>query len=126
MLRVCLVKYNCWEFVKCGREPGGNAVAADGICPAATEHRLDGVHDGHNAGRACWILPDTNCDRGTGTASAHRDKLARCASCKFFHRVADEEGSALCSTNELTMRLSARLQEIETPVVVMVGAVVRR
>ena len=30
-------KLNCWEVQKCGREPGGHAVADQGPCPAAVE-----------------------------------------------------------------------------------------
>jgi len=27
-------KLNCWEFKKCGRQPGGPKVAELGVCPA--------------------------------------------------------------------------------------------
>ena len=47
---------NCWEHKKCGREPGGSETESLGVCPAAVESRLDGVHGGRNAGRACWIV----------------------------------------------------------------------
>lgn len=30
---------NCWEYFKCGREPGGSKVDELGVCPAATEER---------------------------------------------------------------------------------------
>jgi len=28
-------KLYCWEFIKCGREPGGHRAAELGICPVA-------------------------------------------------------------------------------------------
>jgi hypothetical protein len=30
-------KQNCWEYMKCGREPGGEKVAELGICRAAAD-----------------------------------------------------------------------------------------
>ncbi|MDH4164450.1 MAG: hypothetical protein OEW15_17440 [Nitrospirota bacterium] len=32
-----------------------------GLCPAAAEEALDGVHDGTNAGRSCWVVAGTLC-----------------------------------------------------------------
>ena len=46
------MKTNCWNFKDCGQY---------GICPATKERKLDGVHGGINAGRACWIIADTLC-----------------------------------------------------------------
>jgi hypothetical protein len=54
-------KLNCWEFKKCGRQPGGENIEKLGLCPATTEARLDGVHNGNNAGRACWVVSGTLC-----------------------------------------------------------------
>ncbi len=48
-------KLNCWEFKECGREPNGKNVSLYGVCPVAIESRLDGVHDGRNGGRCCWL-----------------------------------------------------------------------
>ena len=55
------MKKNCWEIKNCGREPSGNKVEELGVCPAATEVRLNAVHEGTNAGRACWApsIPGT-------------------------------------------------------------------
>ena len=49
-------KMNCWEIEECGLEPGGKNVSARGICPAAVEQRADGIHQGVNAGRCCWVV----------------------------------------------------------------------
>jgi len=32
---------NCWEYKKCGREPGGIKVHELGVCPATVEEGLD-------------------------------------------------------------------------------------
>ncbi|MES9961925.1 MAG: two-CW domain-containing protein [Candidatus Sedimenticola sp. 20ELBAFRAG] len=34
---------NCWEFFKCGREPGGDNASSLGICPTATQQQSDGI-----------------------------------------------------------------------------------
>jgi hypothetical protein len=39
---------NWWEFKKCGREPGGAKAAELGICPSASETRVDGINNGKN------------------------------------------------------------------------------
>ncbi len=82
-------KTNCWEVKKCGREPGGSRVDRLGVCPAATERRLDGVHGGTNAGRACWVVAGTLCDgqlQGT-----YAKKAASCSTCDFYRAVAREQ-----------------------------------
>jgi hypothetical protein len=52
-------KLNCWEFEKCGRQPGGIKVKELGVCPAATEKRAHGINGGINGGRACWAIAGT-------------------------------------------------------------------
>ena len=49
-------KQNCWEFKKCGREPGGVKTAELGVCPAATTEKANGLNSGRNGGRACWAI----------------------------------------------------------------------
>ena len=82
-------KINCWEFLKCGREPGGEKVDALGICPAATRQDADGINGGENAGRACWAIDGTLCN-GEVQACAS-DKLFKCLSCDFYLSVLVEE-----------------------------------
>lgn len=84
-------KKNCWEVMKCGREPGGEKAKEHGVCPAATDERLAGVHGGKNAGRACWVVAGTFCEglvQGT-FAQKYRD----CTTCKFYRQVKREEGA---------------------------------
>ena len=47
-----MAKINCWEFKKCERQEDGEKTEDLGVCPASTETRLNGVHDGMNAGRS--------------------------------------------------------------------------
>lgn len=83
------MKKNCWEFKKCGREPGGVNVRELGVCPATTEERLDAVHGGRRAGRACWVVAGTLCKGETqGTFAA---KFGACEACEFYLSVREEE-----------------------------------
>ena len=54
--RALTMKINCWEFKKCGRQPGGAKAAELGVCPATVSAVLNGAHGGQNAGRACWVI----------------------------------------------------------------------
>ena len=83
-------KMNCWEVKKCGREPGGNNQAL-GICPSATESKLNGAHGGKNAGRACWVVAGTLCGGEEQGTFAH--KYNNCEKCDFYQSVKSEERS---------------------------------
>jgi hypothetical protein len=88
---VSMQKKNCWEVMNCGREPGGANVEEFGVCPAATDERLDSIHGGKNSGRVCWVIAGTFCeDNVQGTfAQKYRD----CTKCKFYRQVMQEEGA---------------------------------
>jgi hypothetical protein len=83
-------KQNCWEFKRCGRQPGGAHAAEFGVCPASTEKRLNGVHGGRNAGRACWVVAGTFC-RGE-VQGEFAKKFRSCRNCEFYLKVKEEEG----------------------------------
>ncbi len=83
------MKTNCWEFKKCGREPGGFRVAELGICPAAERPYLDGTHGGKNAGRACWVIAGTFC--GGAVQGTFAQKYKTCEQCDFYRQVKQEE-----------------------------------
>lgn len=85
------MKKNCWEFKKCGRHKNGEHVHDLGICPASTEKRLDGIHNGTNAGRTCWVVAGTFC-RGEVQGS-FAQKYKDCEKCDFYQGVKQEEGS---------------------------------
>jgi PAS domain S-box-containing protein len=83
-------KKNCWEFKGCGREPDGRSAKELGVCPAANYRRLDGVHGGKNAGRACWIVAGT---LGAGQVQGiFAEEYKDCLECDFYKSVKDEEG----------------------------------
>lgn len=84
-----MAKLNCWEYKKCGREPNGIHVHELGVCPVSTEHRLDSLHGGRNAGRSCWVVADSLCGGDAQGASA--TKHDGCESCGFYDIVQDEE-----------------------------------
>ena len=80
---------NCWEFMKCGREAGGENEEELGTCPAFTDTGLDGVHGGRNAGRACWVVAGTFCwGKVQGT---YAEKEKNCLGCEFHRAVRQEQ-----------------------------------
>lgn len=82
-------KRNCWEVKECGREPGGKKVHEFGICPATEEQRLDTIHGGTNAGRACWVVAGTMCKGQVQGTFAQ--KFSNCQMCNFYTQVKEEE-----------------------------------
>jgi hypothetical protein len=96
-------KRNCWEFKNCGREPGGKKVLELGICPAATEGKLDGVHGGRRGGRACWVVAGTYCKGEVqGTFAA---KFGNCRECEFYQLVQREEDHDFTYSSVLLAKL---------------------
>jgi hypothetical protein len=92
-------KLNCWEYKKCGREPGGVNAEKYGVCSAALETRLDGIHGGKNAGRACWAVAGTYCElQAQGT---YAKILKDCMKCDFHRLVVMEEESYQSPTKHL-------------------------
>jgi hypothetical protein len=85
-----MVKQNCWEFKKCGREPGGENISEFGVCPATTNAFVDGVNEGTNGGRICWAVAGMFCgERMKGTFA--NELLSSCLTCDFFNMVLKEE-----------------------------------
>jgi hypothetical protein len=85
-----LLKQNCWEFIKCGRELGGKKVARSGLCPAPIDTSVDGLNEGINGGRICWVVSGTFCAKKIQGLFA-KTQLS-CRSCIFFKKVKEEEG----------------------------------
>jgi len=92
-------KLNCWEFMKCGREPAGDKVAELGICPAASDSSFDGLNLGKNAGRICWAVAGTLC--GGKVQGTFAEKRVSCIDCDFFKLVQVEEGISTSQTKFL-------------------------
>ncbi len=85
-----MAKENCWESKKCGRQSGGAKAAELGVCPAATEAKLDGMNGGKNGGRTCWAVAGTLCGGQVQGTSA--EKMVSCYSCEFYKSVLKDEG----------------------------------
>lgn len=83
-------KNNCWEVKKCGRQFGGPKTKELGVCPASTDESVDGMNNGKNGGRMCWIIAGTFCHgKVQGTFA---EKRLSCMACDFFKLVKEEEG----------------------------------
>ena len=94
-------KTNCWEYMKCGREPNGRQAAELGVCPATIDESYDGINDGENAGRICWAVAGTCC--GNEVQGTYAEKRKSCISCPFYKAVQEQEGAseAACKLFEL-------------------------
>jgi len=96
-------KQNCWEYNRCGREPGGENTPALGVCPAASAKHAHGTNSGKNGGRACWAIAGTFCRREvSGTFAA---KLTECMECPFFRLVGEEEGREYMGAKSIFARI---------------------
>ncbi len=101
-----MAKINCWEFKKCGRQPGGNMVDELGVCPAAVFDDMKGVNGGLNGGRCCWIVAGTFCaGKVEGTFA---QKIDQCMSCDFFNKVLEEENGTITHTGKYRKRHNSR------------------
>ena len=97
-------KMNCWEAKQCGRQPEGVKAEELGVCPASTEIRLDGVHDGKNAGRTCWAVAGSLC--GGKIQGTYAEKYRDCSKCDFYMKVKSEENSHFKMTSTLITMLN--------------------
>ena len=98
------MKLNCWEFKKCGREPGGIRASDLGVCPASMDRKANGMNDGHNGGRICWALAGTLC--GGTVQGTYAQKLSNCMACDFYGVVRAEQGKQLQSFTQLLQNRS--------------------
>lgn len=97
-----MMKTNCWEFKKCGREPGGAKAVELGICPASTEAKVNGLHGGKNAGRVCWVVAGTLC--GGKVLGTHAEKEKNCVKCDFYNLIWKEEGKDFMRAGDIYMK----------------------
>jgi hypothetical protein len=85
-------KMNCWDYKKCGRQPGGLREKELGVCPAALNLTNAGKNGGKASGRFCWKVVGTLC--GGKVQGSFAEKMMNCARCDFFKMVKSEEGEA--------------------------------
>ncbi len=83
-------KKNCWEFMQCGRGPDGSDTDACETCPATQTSSLDGLNEGENAGRACWLVAGTFCSNSISGKFA--EKIDSCMECSFYKHVNQGSG----------------------------------
>ncbi|MCF6247164.1 MAG: protein kinase [Desulfobacula sp.] len=84
-------RMNCWEYHRCGRQPGGKNTIGLGVCPAAQDTSFEGINSGKCAGRFCWAVAGTFCEgKCQGT---YAQKQSSCQECDFFKIVLAEEGT---------------------------------
>ncbi|MBI5098332.1 MAG: flagellar brake protein [Nitrospirae bacterium] len=108
-----MAKLNCWEFKKCGREPGGDKVSEFGICPVALEDRTDGVNNGKHAGRACWVIAGTFCGgKIQGTSAV---KIDTCMKCDFYKAVLDEEKLNFQTAQDIQDKITRHIFTVGQP-----------
>lgn len=96
-------KLNCWEFKKCGREQFGASAGELGVCPAATEIRVDQINHGRFGGRACWAIAGTLC--GGKEQGTFAQKLHNCLQCDFYLLVRKEEGKNFMPAQEILKKV---------------------
>lgn len=68
------------------------------------EERLDGIHDGTNAGRSCWIVAGTFCKGEVQGTFAQ--KFDNCKECDFYNKVREEEFPAFKLSGILLQKLN--------------------
>ena len=88
---------NCWEYLSCGREPGGSNADEMGVCPVTTFEAADGFLGGRNGGRACVYITGTFCCqvlKGT-----QRDNKKPCIDCGFYKLLRRENGENMSLGN---------------------------
>jgi hypothetical protein len=102
-------KLNCWEFMKCGRHVEKDKTGKSDVCPVATEKSADGLNDGVNGGRICWIVADTCCNKWIPCQGNKRKDP--CFSCEFRFKVMMEEGFLRVCEASGSLLQAAKTQE---------------
>ena len=91
-----MIRKDCWEFKKCGRETGGSNADEFGICPASLSNEFNDINNGQFAGRFCWAIAGTFCQGiANGTFAI---KLPSCVNCDFLKTVHYEESGSFILT----------------------------
>jgi hypothetical protein len=106
------MKQSCWEFKKCGREPGGQKEFELGTCCVTTYSLLHGMHGGRNAGRACWVVGGSLC--GGKVQGDEEQKRAACWECEFLKMVRKEEEPTPVGFSHTRLGMDRVLQRMKT------------
>ncbi len=93
-------KLNCWEYKKCGREPGGVNARTSGVCVSATNTSMHEINGGINGGRVCWLVAGTYGKSRAEMADCIASKaISSCYQCDFHSQVLSEEGFIITDDN---------------------------
>jgi len=92
--------------MKCGFGPKGAKAKIRGVCPAAGENRLNGVHGGMNGGRACWFVDNTFACNKEMLSGDFSNKYPTCKNCDFYWHVKNEQGEEF----EISLILNTYMQ----------------
>jgi len=84
---------NCWEYTKCGREPGGKNIDSPGVCPATVQEKYNDINNGINGGRFCWFVENTMCNGEVQTSFL--EKFEHCLKCEFYLLVQKQQNRHL-------------------------------
>ncbi len=101
---------NCWEFKKCGRQPGGARATEMGVCPVTIHQQLEGVHGGSKAGRACWVVAGSLC--GGKMQGEYAQKLNNCWRCDFMNLVKKEEDPSMLGFSVTRLGMEKSLEKL--------------
>ena len=107
-----VMKTNCWEFKKCGRQPGGHKAEELGVCPVTKHQDLDGAHGGKNGGRACWVVAGSLC--GGKIQGTFAQKLHNCWRCDFMNTVKKEEEPAQLGFSATRLGMERSIEKQKT------------
>lgn len=94
---------NCWEFVNCESGKKRMRFRKVPVCPVRNEKRLNGIHGGKNAGRACWVVAGTLCNGQV--QGAFEEKCENCFACNFYRYVMNQERDLLVDAHALAKLL---------------------
>lgn len=64
----------CWEFKRCGRQPGGALSQELGVCPAAALTQTE-----------CWLIAGTQCDGEVQRTVT--EKFETCIICEYYNKM---------------------------------------
>jgi PPM family protein phosphatase len=103
-------RQNCWEYMKCGRQPGGKNIQKIGICPAAADTTFNGFNQGINAGRICWLVAGTFC--GGKPQGTFAEKYVSCRQCKFYRKVHAEEAATKQTIDSMNIFAASHIGKV--------------
>ena len=81
---------NCWDYMNCGNGPEGFNSTKSGACPVAKDNKADGLNNGINGGRLCWVIAENSPLDAIKCSELHLK--SSCFSCEFKYKVTAHEG----------------------------------